>query len=304
MYKAPTWVTVAGRCVYAVFTLFVGRRVGGSAAHTYMGKRKPAAIRPQRGHLTTPRVLAGAVAAVALAVGVTRQPAPPGGDAAAAAGAESTHEFSRAGHDASAGAASQQPELPSSTVRPGAAGCANVRADAECEAWAGAGHCSTNAGFMHVQCAKACASCAALDAVDASGRTPLVNAVLDDQAESVTSLLAAGAAVGAALHWACALGRRDAVRALLRGGAALEARDGEGKTPLIVAAMQGHAGVVSVLLEAGAEVEASDPYGNRALHVACYHGQTAVVRLLAAAGAAADAPDAQGVTAAEQVPLL
>ena len=158
---------------------------------------------------------------------------------------------------------------------------------------------------MHVQCAKACASCAALDAVDASGRTPLVNAVLDDQAESVTSLLAAGAAVGAALHWACALGRRDAVLLLLlRGGAALEARDGEGKTPLIVAAMQGHADVVSALLEAGAEVEASDPYGNRALHVACYHGQTAVVRLLAAAGAAADAPDAQGVTAAEQVPLL
>lgn len=176
------------------------------------------------------------------------------------------------------------------------AGCANIRTDAECAAWADAGQCDTNSGYMQLQCAAACTTCSALDAVDASGRTPLVRAVVDGQADTVEKLLAAGAAVGVALHWACALGRLEAVRALLRGGAPVDARDGESKTPLMVASMQGHDGAVAALLAAGAAVEAEDPFGNRALHIASYHGRAEAARLLSGAGAAVEARDAQGVT--------
>ena len=109
--------------------------------------------------------------------------------------------------------------------------CANVHSDIECDAWAGAGQCASNPGFMHLHCAAACGACATLDAADTKGRTPLVNAVIDEQEAAVAALLTAGAAVGVALHWACALGRLEIVRALLRGGARLEAVDGEGKTP-------------------------------------------------------------------------
>ena len=75
-----------------------------------------------------------------------------------------------------------------------------------------------------------------------------------------------------------------------------DARDGESKTPLMVASMQGHDGAVAALLAAGAAVEAEDPFGNRALHIASYHGRAEAARLLSGAGAAVEARDAQGVT--------
>ena len=178
--------------------------------------------------------------------------------------------------------------------------CANVHSNAECEAWAGAGQCDSNPGFMHLHCALACAACATLDAADAKGHTPLVNAVIDEQEAAVAALLAAGAAVGAALHWACALGRLEIVRALLRGGARLEAMDSEGKTPLLVSGHTGHAPVVRALLEAGASLLATDSFGNSALHLAAFQGHVAAVHLLLEAGAAVQAPDLQGVTPARQ----
>ena len=88
-----------------------------------------------------------------------------------------------------------------------AAACANVHSNAECEAWTAAGQCDANPGFMHLHCAAACAACATLDAADSQGYSPLVSAVIDEQEATVAALLTAGATVGAALHWACALGR-------------------------------------------------------------------------------------------------
>ena len=176
--------------------------------------------------------------------------------------------------------------------------CANVHSNAECEAWVGAGHCDSNPGFMHLHCAAACAACATLDATDAKGYSPLVNAVIDEQEAAVAALLTAGAAVGAALHWACALGRLEIVRALLRGGARLEAMDSEGKTPLLVSGHTGHAPVIRALLEAGASPLATDPFGNSALHLAAFQGHVATVHLLLEAGAAVEAPDHQGATPA------
>lgn len=108
------------------------------------------------------------------------------------------------------GLADAQAEVTRRTAAMGekrAVACANVHSNAECEAWAGAGQCDANPGFMHLHCAAACAACATLDAADSQGYSPLVSAVLDEQAATAAALLTAGATVGAALHWACALGR-------------------------------------------------------------------------------------------------
>ena len=108
------------------------------------------------------------------------------------------------------GLADAQAEVTRRTAAMGearAAACANVHSNAECEAWAGAGQCDANPGFMHLHCAAACAACATLDAADSQGYSPLVSAVIDEQEATVAALLTAGATVGAALHWACALGR-------------------------------------------------------------------------------------------------
>ena len=70
------------------------------------------------------------------------------------------------------GLAEAQAEVTRRTAAMGekrAAACANVHSNAECEAWAAAGQCDANPGFMHVHCAAACAACATLDAADSQG---------------------------------------------------------------------------------------------------------------------------------------
>src|SRR5437868_2452090 len=56
-------------------------------------------------------------------------------------------------------------------------------------------------------------------------------------------------------------GRRDQVEALLNKGAALEARDKEGRTPLMLAAQYGRGSTVQLLLAKGANAEARDSRG-------------------------------------------
>ena len=56
------------------------------------------------------------------------------------------------------GLAEAQAEVTRRTAAMGekrAAACANVHSNAECEAWAAAGQCDANPGFMHVHCAAA-----------------------------------------------------------------------------------------------------------------------------------------------------
>ena len=57
------------------------------------------------------------------------------------------------------------------------------------------------------------------------------------------------------LHWAVRSGHVDVVRLLLDRGAALDVRDLEGRTPLDRAAMNGHVDVVRLLLDRGATLD-------------------------------------------------
>ena len=90
-----------------------------------------------------------------------------------------------------------------------------------------------------------------------------------------------------ALHEAARFGRPGVAKLLLRSGAEVDARDGEGRTPLHLAAATKHVvagrdypGVVSLLLESGADADAEDGAGKTPLMLAEEAGHTRVVELL------------------------
>ncbi len=84
-------------------------------------------------------------------------------------------------------------------------------------------------------------------------------------------------------------GRADAMQGLLSEEppvvADVDARDGAGNTPLLVACREGHAGVVEVLLQHGAALAATNRDGMGVLHMAFGYGHDALGRLLLARGA-------------------
>lgn len=86
---------------------------------------------------------------------------------------------------------------------------------------------------------------------------------------------------------AAADGDADGLRVLLAGGAAAEAVDDAGWTPLHFAAQAQAPSVVEVLLAAGAAVDTADRHGNTPLWraVFCPQGEGATIRLLLEAGA-------------------
>jgi uncharacterized protein (TIGR02118 family) len=88
---------------------------------------------------------------------------------------------------------------------------------------------------------------------------------------------------------AVARGDTDAARALIAGGADVDARAprlntfNDGHTPLLVAARDGHTEIVRMLLEAGADVNATEPvFGAVPLHKAVYNGHAELTRIIAA----------------------
>ncbi|KAI4465183.1 zinc finger c3hc4 type (ring finger) [Holotrichia oblita] len=76
----------------------------------------------------------------------------------------------------------------------------------------------------------------------------------------------------------------------------VDARSG-GKTPLQVAAHQGHVAIVRELLSKGADVNASDNDGDTCLHYAAFGNQPEVVDLLIVAGASLNTSNRSGCTA-------
>jgi ankyrin repeat protein len=72
---------------------------------------------------------------------------------------------------------------------------------------------------------------------------------------------------------------------LLEKGAAVDARNPRGDTPLLLAASGAHASVVSALLAARADKDAQNEFGDTALIIASRNGDAAIVRLLLSAGA-------------------
>ena len=92
-------------------------------------------------------------------------------------------------------------------------------------------------------------------------------------------------ALSGALHMAAQEGHTEIVKALLAAGAAVNAKDQEGRTALDLAAQEGHTETVKALLAADAAVNTKDDlFGSTALELAAAEGHTGIVRLLKAAG--------------------
>lgn len=108
--------------------------------------------------------------------------------------------------------------------------------------------------------------------VDRLGRTALHNAVIDQNIESASRLIADGADPNVA--------------------------DDHGWTPLHFAAQHSSESIARILLGAGADVAAKDRLGNTALFRAVFssRGDGGVIKLLLAAGADPHEPNASGVS--------
>ena len=92
-------------------------------------------------------------------------------------------------------------------------------------------------------------------------------------------------------------GLTSIVNILLDAGADKEVKDEYGRTPLDVAAWEGHTDIVKLLLDAGADKEVKDRDGRTPLHFAAMHkGHTDIVKLLVDAGADLEVKDDRGWT--------
>ncbi|WP_404952892.1 ankyrin repeat domain-containing protein [Streptomyces sp. 147326] len=85
-------------------------------------------------------------------------------------------------------------------------------------------------------------------------------------------------------------GDAAAVSAALAAGAAVEARDEQLHTPLLLAALGDHVAAAAVLLAAGADPELADQDGVTSYEHAVRRGFEGMARILRAAGAAGDEP--------------
>ena len=106
---------------------------------------------------------------------------------------------------------------------------------------------------------------AAIDQVDATGRTVLSWATWRGDRQTVTRMLYLGANPDIAdvegqtsLHWACYAGDRFCTRQLLQAKASTVAKDHWGRTPSMVAAINLKLTCLRLLLAHGSDVDASD----------------------------------------------
>ena len=139
--------------------------------------------------------------------------------------------------------------------------------------------------------------------------SPVADAAMHGDAETVRALLREGADVNAAqgdgmtaLHWAARHDDADMARMLVLAGARVGAVTRNGQyTPLHLAARNGGEATVRVLLDAGADVAARTSSGGALpLHFAAEHGDVEVITVLLDAGAHVDATD----EAFGQTPLM
>ena len=139
--------------------------------------------------------------------------------------------------------------------------------------------------------------------------SPVADAASNGDIEAVRALLRDGADVNAAqgdgmsaLHWAAERGDVQLLDILLYAGAEVEASTRIGHyRPLHIASRNGNLEVVDRLIQAGAEVGAvTDPSGSTPLHLAALSDNADVIRSLVAAGAEVDALESEW----QQTPLI
>lgn len=92
-------------------------------------------------------------------------------------------------------------------------------------------------------------------------------------------------------------GETESVRALLRHGVQVNAKDDSGATALLAGASNGHGETVQLLISAGADVKARNNIGRTALLSAVANGYVEIVRALMKAGADVNAKDEDHKTA-------
>ncbi|MCB1186107.1 ankyrin repeat domain-containing protein [bacterium] len=127
---------------------------------------------------------------------------------------------------------------------------------------------------------------------DRTGMTPFLTAVLHDCAKAARFLLHHGAELrevldedGSVLHIMVWIEHLPRVRQLVRSPRMVESRDGEGRSPLLLAAMRRNETIVRLLLEHDAPVDTADHDGNTALSVSAANGDIRIVELLLRNGA-------------------
>ncbi|XXZ50558.1 ankyrin repeat domain-containing protein [Streptomyces cavourensis] len=89
----------------------------------------------------------------------------------------------------------------------------------------------------------------------------------------------------------------DGVRTAIAGGARVDARDEELRTPLLLAALGDHVEAARLLVAAGADPDAQDRREDSPWLVTGVTGSVAMLEVLLAAGASPGLPDGDGVTA-------
>lgn len=138
--------------------------------------------------------------------------------------------------------------------------------------------------------------------------SPVADAAARGDRDAVKALLKQAADVNAAqgdgmtaLHWAAMNGDADLAQMLIVAGANVKATTRLGSyTPLYLASQQGHGKIIQALLKAGGDVKAGTPNGTTPLMVASASGELDAVRVLVESGADVNAKD--GVRS--QTPLM
>ena len=132
-----------------------------------------------------------------------------------------------------------------------------------------------------------------------AAESPIADAAARGDREAVMALLKKAADVNAAqgdgmtaLHWAAMNGDNEMVQMLIVAGANVRATTRLGTyTPLYLASQHGHAPVIAALITAGADVAAGTPNGTTPLMVAAASGELEAVKVLVDNGADVNGKD-------------
>ncbi|KAJ5826584.1 ankyrin [Penicillium robsamsonii] len=113
-----------------------------------------------------------------------------------------------------------------------------------------------------------------IDLQDDIGRTPLYWAIVKQHTRSVDLLLQQGASTDlcdkeskCAIHFAAEIGNEALVQRLLQNSEMIEAKDRHGRSPLLCAVENLHAGVIHSLVQAGAQVNVFNNMHKNPLHL-------------------------------------